>query len=77
MASNLFRTGTDGVAFLYAAIGVGGIAAAGIAHRASDSADQGKAFVIAAFAVGVPMFCLAFVRVPSVGYVLLAGREPP
>ena len=73
-ASRLLRTGTDGVAFMYAAIGVGGIAAAGLAHRASDRADQGKALVIAAFACGVPIFCLAFVHVPWVAYVLLAGE---
>ena len=73
-ASRLLRTGTDGVAFLYAAIGVGGIAAAGFAHRAADRADQGKALVVAAFACGLPIFCLAFVRVPWVAYVLLAGR---
>jgi predicted MFS family arabinose efflux permease len=74
VASNLLRTGTDGVAFLYAAIGVGGIAAAGLAHKASDSPNQGKALVIAAFAVGAPMFLLAFVRVPSVAYALLLGE---
>lgn len=73
-ASNLLRTGTDGVAFLYAAIGVGGIAAAGLAHRAADRPDQGRALVVASFACGVPMFCLAFVHVPWVAYVLLAGE---
>jgi MFS family permease len=73
-ASRLLRTGTDGVAFLYAAIGVGGIAAAGFAHRAADRAHQGTALVAAAFACGVPIFCLAFVREPWVAYVLLAGE---
>ncbi len=73
-ASHLLRTGTDGVAFLYAAIGVGGIAAAGFAHKAADRPDQGKTLVIAAFACGLPIFCLAFVHVPWVAYVLLAGE---
>ena len=73
-ASNLLRTGTDGVAFLYAAIGVGGIAAAGLAHRTSNSPNQGRALAIAAFGCGVPMFCLAFVHTPWVAYVLLAGE---
>jgi hypothetical protein len=73
-ASRLLGTGTDGVAFLYAAIGVGGIAVAAFASRAADHPKQGTALTVAAFGCGLPIFCLAFVREPWIAYVLLAGE---
>ncbi len=47
------------MAFLYAAIGVGGIAAAGIAHRLSRRSEAGLVLAVATVLCGLPMATLA------------------
>src|SRR5262249_57101249 len=58
------RLGMDveGVAFLYAAIGVGGIAAAGLAHRLSRRSEAGLVLAVATVACGLPMAPRAHTR---------------
>ena len=63
--------GVDGVAFLYAAIGVGGIAAAGIARRGSGRSEASVFLAVSAVLCGLPMATLAFIRVPSVAIAVL------
>ena len=67
------RLGMDieGVAFLYAAIGVGGIAAAGLAHRLSRRSEAGLVLAVATVLCGLPMATIAVVSAPSVALVVL------
>jgi predicted MFS family arabinose efflux permease len=67
------RLGMDieGVAFLYAAIGVGGIAAAGLAHRLSRRSEAGLVLAVATVLCGLPMATIAVVSEPSVALVVL------
>jgi CRP-like cAMP-binding protein len=61
----------DGVAFLYAAVGVGGLLAAGAAHRYSDRSRVATILAVACVACGVPMAGLAVIHVPGPALVLL------
>ena len=63
--------GVEGVAFLYAAIGVGGIAAAGLAHRLSRRSEAGLVLAVATVLCGLPMATLAVTREPSVALIVL------
>ena len=70
-SKDLLGMGVDGVAFLYAAIGVGGIAAAGIAQRLSGRSEASVILAVSAVLCGLPMATLAFIRVPSVAIAVL------
>jgi len=72
VASDRLGLGTDGVGFLYAAIGVGGIAAAGLARRAADRPQQGFILAVAALLCGLPMMVLAVTGQPNIAYLVLA-----
>ncbi len=61
----------DGVAFLYAAIGVGGIAAAGLAHRLSRRSEAGLVLAGATVLCGLPMATIALVSEPSIALAVL------
>jgi len=61
----------DGVAFLYAAIGVGGLAAAGLARRLADRSEAGVVLAMAAVLCGVPMATLAVLTLPSAALAVL------
>ena len=61
----------DGVAFLYAAIGVGGLAAAGLARRLADRTEAGIVLAMAALLCGVPMATLAVLTLPSAALAVL------
>lgn len=70
-SQRLLGLGVDGIAFLYAAIGVGGIAAAGLAHRLADRSELGGVLAAASVACGLPMLGLAVVREPAAALALL------
>jgi predicted MFS family arabinose efflux permease len=61
----------DGVAFLYAAIGVGGLAAAGLARRLADRTEASLVLAMAALLCGVPMATLAVLSLPSAALAVL------
>ena len=63
--------GADGLGFLFAAIGVGGILAAGILGRVGAAPRQGTILVIATLVSAVPMILLAWVHLSGVALVLL------
>jgi predicted MFS family arabinose efflux permease len=63
--------GSDGVGFLFAAMGVGGILVAGLIGRLSDAGKQGGILTIASLVSALPMMLLAFVHEPAVALVLL------
>ena len=74
LATGRLHIGDNGMSFLYAAIGVGGIAAVGIAHRAADRPKQGITLAIATLIPAVAFAGYAFTTTPAVGY-LLAGID--
>ena len=61
----------DGVAFLYAAIGVGGLAAAGLARRLADRSEAGVVLATAAVLCGVPMATIAVLTLPGAALAVL------
>jgi MFS family permease len=71
-ATHLLHTGGDGIAFMYAAIGVGGIFAAALTGRVTEGRRQGAILAVGGFVSGIPLITLAFVRTPAIAYVLLA-----
>jgi MFS family permease len=71
VASRLLHT-ADGLAFMFAAIGIGGIVAAGLTGRASRSVRPAAVIVITGAISALPIIALAFVHRPAIAYVLLA-----
>lgn len=72
LAAGRLGVGADGLSFLYAAFGVGGILAATVAHRAADRTRQGVILGLATVVTGLSFAGLAFTRSAAVGYVLVA-----
>ncbi|MEA2550699.1 MAG: hypothetical protein QOE25_468, partial [Actinomycetota bacterium] len=70
LATGRLHIGDNGMSFMYAAIGVGGIAAAGVAHRAADQPRQGLTLAIATLVPAVAFAGYAFTTTPAVGYAL-------
>lgn len=68
---DLLDLGVDGLAFLYAAIGVGGIAFAGFAHRLADRSEAGLVLALASVLCGLPMATIALVGEPRLALVVL------
>jgi predicted MFS family arabinose efflux permease len=71
VSERLLDTGAEGVGFLNAAIGLGGVLAAGIASRLVDHPRSALSLSIAILVAGVPLMLLSIVRVPLLAYVLL------
>lgn len=74
LATGRLGIGDDGLSFLYAAIGIGGIAAAGLAHRAADRPRQGVALGVATLISAAAWAAMAFATTGGVAY-LLAGID--
>jgi predicted MFS family arabinose efflux permease len=72
LATGRLGIGADGLSFLYAAFGAGGILAAAVAHRAADRTRQGVTLGLATIVTGVAFAGLAFTHMPAVGYLLVA-----
>ena len=72
VASQRLGMGDNGLAFLYTAMGVGGVLAAWVASRAASHPRQGSRLVIAAFVSGTPLVLMAFVHGPAGALPLLA-----
>ena len=70
LATGRLHIGDNGMSFLYAAVGVGGIAAAAVAHRAADRPRQGVTLALATVIPAVAFAGYAFTTTPAVGYVL-------
>jgi MFS family permease len=71
VSERLLDTGAEGVGFLNAAIGLGGVLAAGIASRLVDHPRSARSLSAAIIIAGVPLMLLSIVRVPLIAYVLL------
>jgi MFS family permease len=70
-AHDLLRIGDDGLAFMWAASGVGGILMAGVTNRIAARPQLSTALTAAALVTAVPMICLSFVHVPALVYALM------
>jgi MFS family permease len=71
VSERFLDTGAEGVGFLTAAVGLGGVLAAGIASRLVDHPRSTSSLTIAILFAGVPLMLLSIVRVPLIAYVLL------
>jgi predicted MFS family arabinose efflux permease len=70
-ANGVLGIGEDGLAFMWAAIGVGGILAAGITNRVASRAQLTWILTTTTLVAGLPMIGLAFVRSEPLVYALL------
>jgi MFS family permease len=70
-STKLLGLGEDGLGFMFAAVGVGGVLGAGLAGRVNRSTRQGGLLAIAAIVCALPMMSIAFVHRPGLVYVLL------
>jgi MFS family permease len=73
VSQDLLGTGAGGVGFLFAAIGVGGILAAGVTSRLAEDPRPGRSLALATLALGAPIVVLAWTRVPILAYAIMAA----
>jgi predicted MFS family arabinose efflux permease len=71
-AEELFDIGDDGLSFLWASIGIGGILAAGFTHRVAARPRQIGIMATVSVISGIPIIVLAFVHAPAAVYPLVA-----
>jgi predicted MFS family arabinose efflux permease len=71
-SGELFGIGDDGLAFLWASIGLGGVLAAGITGRVARRPRQAAILGFVSVLSAVPMILLAFVHTPALVYPLVA-----
>ena len=71
VSEQLLHKGEDGLAFMYAALGVGGIVAAALIGRVSAAPRQAGLLVFASIVAAGPIMALALVHQPWIAYVLL------
>src|SRR5207244_4179371 len=74
VAGQRLGMGENGLGFLYASLGVGGILAATLASRAATRPRQGTTLVISAFIAGSALVPLAFITMPLRAYAILLVR---
>ena len=72
VSENLLGTGAEGVGFMFAALGVGGMLAAGLANRAVDSPRPAFILTAGSLVSAAPFVVLPFTASPIVAYVLVA-----
>ena len=70
-SEELFAIGDDGLAFLWAAIGLGGILAVGITERVAARPRQAAILAFVTVLTGLPIVLLAFVHAPGAVYPLV------
>ena len=72
VSEDLLGTGAEGVGFLFAALGAGGMLAAGAANRAVDHPRPAVFLTTGSLVSATPFLLLPFTRTPAVAYVLVA-----
>ncbi len=72
VSKDLIGTGAEGVTFLFAAIGFGGMAGTWASHRYVDAPRPGMLLLVTTVAIGASFGGLAMARVPFVAYLLCA-----
>jgi CRP-like cAMP-binding protein/predicted MFS family arabinose efflux permease len=71
VSESRLNTGANGIGYLLAAVGLGGVLAAGITPRLAESRHAFIPISAGVFAMGLPLAALAFVTVPAVAFVLM------
>jgi predicted MFS family arabinose efflux permease len=74
LATGRLGMGDQGLAFLYAAMGVGGVLAAGLAHRTANRPRQGAVLAVATLITAAAWAGFALTTSPTLAY-LLAGID--
>lgn len=72
VSKELLGTGAQGVGYIFAAVGVGGVLASGLANRASGARRTGRVLVLGSLIAATPLLALPFTRSPAVAYLLVA-----
>jgi predicted MFS family arabinose efflux permease len=70
-ATERLGLGEEGIGYLFAATGIGGILAAGLTSRLADRSRQGVILVAATILTALPMLALTVVSSPALAYTLL------
>jgi CRP-like cAMP-binding protein/predicted MFS family arabinose efflux permease len=72
VSEELLGTGAEGVSILTAAVGVGGLAAAGLTSRLAEARRPGRTLLLVMLAFSLPLISLAVIRRPALAYAVLA-----
>jgi CRP-like cAMP-binding protein/predicted MFS family arabinose efflux permease len=72
VSERLLGTGSEGVAFLTTAAGLGGLAVAGLTSRLAEARRPGRTLVAVMLAFSLPLVALAVIRRPAVAYAVMA-----
>jgi CRP-like cAMP-binding protein/predicted MFS family arabinose efflux permease len=72
VSERLLGTGSEGVSFLIGAVGLGGLAAAGLTSRLAEARRPGRTLLLVMLAFGLPLISLAVIRRPAVAYAVMA-----
>ncbi|MDP9233067.1 MAG: MFS transporter [Actinomycetota bacterium] len=72
ISKRLIGTGSEGVGFLNAAVGFGGVVIAGFSNRMARATHPALLFAAGVLATGVPLALVAFATLPVVAYALMA-----
>jgi MFS family permease len=70
-ATERLGLGEEGIGYMFAAIGVGGVLAAGLTSKLSDRSRQAVILVAATILTAIPMLALTVVRSSGLAYALL------
>ena len=71
VSKDLLGTGADGIAFLFAAIGVGGLLGAWVSNRLAKDPRLGRTLIVSMLLSGAALVGVAFVSVPIASYAFL------
>ena len=72
VSKELLGTGAEGVGYLFAAVGVGGVLASGLANRASGTHRSGRVLILGSLLAATPLLALPFTRSPAIAYAWVA-----
>ena len=72
VSEELLGTGAEGVSILTAAVGVGGLAAAGLTSRLAAARRPGRTLLLVMLAFSLPLISLAVIRRPALAYAVMA-----
>lgn len=71
VSERLLGTGSEGVGFILAALGAGGLLAAGLSGRLVATKQPAILMLVLAFALGLPLASLSVIRLPALAYAVL------
>jgi CRP-like cAMP-binding protein/predicted MFS family arabinose efflux permease len=72
VSERLLGTGSEGVSALTAAVGLGGLAVAGLTSRLAGARRPGRTLLLVMLAFSLPLMSLAVIRRPALAYAVMA-----